>query len=54
MKTILFLFITQGALTFYTPGLLMKDYEPNDSLNIEVSQIDSLLTHVAYDYFIDA
>jgi hypothetical protein len=51
MKIIL---LIKAAAAFYTPGIIMKDYRIGDILPVEVSAIDSLITHVPYDYFLDA
>ena len=39
---------------FYTPGLIPKDYKRDDELVIEVSQVDSPLSHIPYDLVNDA
>jgi hypothetical protein len=51
MKHIL---LIRAAAAFYTPGILMKDYRIGETLPVEVSAIDSFLTHIPYDYFQDA
>jgi hypothetical protein len=42
------------ATAFYTPGLIIENYERGKLLQVEVSTIQSAKTHIPYDYYDDA